>query len=190
MGQVLVEGRPRRHAGLLEFDHHPGQAVDEAHQVGAAGIEAADHAELADQQEVVLLRVFPVHHAQSLGLLSAVLAVGDGDGDAVFQQPVDLAVRGLQTHRRAVAGQFVGSGLDRLGRQAGIEFDQCRPHSLYQHHLALGLAAKRAASSESLFHRRHRLPGKRRKQPDGGLLDELVFGVGVGAHGFSFLASG
>ena len=30
--------------------------------------------------------------------------------------------------------------------------------------------------------RRHRLPAKLREQPDGGLLDKLVFGVGVG-HG-------
>ena len=38
------------------------------------------------------------------------------------------------------------------------------------------------AGAEGLLHRRHRLPAERREQPDGGLLDELVFGVGVG-HG-------
>jgi hypothetical protein len=39
VGEVLVEGGARRHAGLLEFDHHPGQAIDEADQIGPAGVE-------------------------------------------------------------------------------------------------------------------------------------------------------
>jgi len=58
--------------------------------------------------------------------------------------------------------------------------------ALHQHHLALGLAPERTTRAEGLFHRRHRLPAKRREQPDGGLLDELVFGVSVGAHGSDF----
>ena len=61
--EVLVEGRPRRHAGLLEFNHHPRQAVDEAHQVRPAGVERAGHAELAYQQEVIAGGVGPVDHA-------------------------------------------------------------------------------------------------------------------------------
>ena len=36
--------------------------------------------------------------------------------------------------------------------------------------------------TKQLFRRRHRLPAKLREQPDGGLLDKLVLGVGVGAH--------
>ena len=117
VGEVLVEGRARRHAGLLQLHHHPGQAVDEADQVGPAGVEAAHDAELAHQQEVVLLRIRPVDDAQALGLLAAVLAVGHGDRDAVLEQAVDLAVGRLQAHRRAVAGQLVDGGVDRLGRQ-------------------------------------------------------------------------
>ena len=57
--EVLVERRARRHAGLLQLDHHPGQAVDEADQVGPAGVERAGDAELADQQEVVVARASP-----------------------------------------------------------------------------------------------------------------------------------
>jgi len=49
--QVLVERRARGHAGLLQFDDHQRQAVDEAHQIRAAGVERARDAELADQQE-------------------------------------------------------------------------------------------------------------------------------------------
>ena len=77
VGQVLVEGRARRHAGLLEFDHNPGQAVDEAHQIWPAGVKPAHDAELADQQKIVLLWLRPVDHAEAFGFLSAVLAVGD-----------------------------------------------------------------------------------------------------------------
>ena len=120
VGEVLVEGGARRHAGLLQLDHHQRQAVDEADEVGPAGVERAGDAELADQQEVVVLGLLPVDHAQALGLLAAVLAVGHGDRDAVLEQPIDLAVRRLQAHRRAVAGQLVDGGVDRLGRQRGL----------------------------------------------------------------------
>ena len=88
VGQVFVEGRPRRHAGFLEFDHHPGQAIDEADQVGPAGVERAGHAELADQQEVVVRRMFPIHDAQTFGLLPAVFLVGHGHRDAFLEQPI------------------------------------------------------------------------------------------------------
>jgi hypothetical protein len=40
-----------------------------------------------------------------------------------------------------------------------------------------------AARTEDLFKRRHRLPAQRSEEPDGGLLDELVLGVGVRTHG-------
>ncbi len=142
--EVLVERRARRHAGLLQLDHHQRQAVDEADEVGPAGVERAGDAELADQQEVVVLRVLPVDHAQPLGLLPAVLAVGHGDRDAVLEQPVDLAVGRLQAHRRAVAAQFIDGDVDRLGRQRGIELLQRGAQALDQHHLALGLATERA----------------------------------------------
>ena len=85
VGEVLVEGGARRHAGLLEFDHHPGQAIDEADQIGAAGVERAGHAELADQQEVVVLRLFPIHHAQAFSLLATMFAVGHRHRDAFLE---------------------------------------------------------------------------------------------------------
>ena len=46
------------------------QAVDEADQVGAAGVERAGDPELADEQEVVVRRLLPVddaHAARSSG---------------------------------------------------------------------------------------------------------------------------
>lgn len=38
---------------------------------------------------------------------------------------------------------------------------------------------QRPAGAKGFLHRRHRLPAERGKQANGGLLDELVFGVGV-----------
>ena len=184
MRQVLVEGGARRHAGLFQFDHHPGQAVDKAHQVGPAGVERAGHAELADQQKVVARRVLPIHHAQALGLLAALRGVGHRYRDAFFQQRVDLAVGRLQAHGRAVAAELVDGGLDRLGRQAGVEGGERRAQARHQHHLALGLAPQAgAAGAEGLVQRHGRLPAQRGKELHSRLLDELVFGPGVGAHG-------
>ncbi len=37
--EVLVERRARRHAGLLQLDHHQRQAVDEADEIRPAGVE-------------------------------------------------------------------------------------------------------------------------------------------------------
>lgn len=109
-------------------------------------------------------------------------AVGNGHGDAFLEQSIDLAVGGFQTHRRAVAGQFIDGGLNRFRRQLAIQFAQCRLQALHQHHLALGLAAECSARAKSFFQRRHRLPAERAEWPDSGLLDELVLGLGVGCH--------
>ena len=58
--------------------------------------------------------------------------------------------------------------------------------ALHQYHLAPGFPPQRSTGAESFFQRRHRLPAERGEQPDGGLLDELVFGVGVRAHVLDF----
>lgn len=57
VGEVLVEVGPRQHARFLQFDYHSGPAIDEATEVGPACVEATDDGELADQQEVIVLRV-------------------------------------------------------------------------------------------------------------------------------------
>ncbi len=78
-GEVVVERRARRHAGFFSSITTKRQAVDEADQIGPAGVERAGDAELADQQEIVVRRVLPIDDAQPLGLLAAVLAVGHRD---------------------------------------------------------------------------------------------------------------
>ena len=59
--QIFVERRARGHAGLLQLDDHQRQAVDEAHQIRAAGVERARDAELADQQEIIVRRILPIN---------------------------------------------------------------------------------------------------------------------------------
>ena len=84
--------------GVLELEHHQGQAVDEQHHVGPAVDLALDHGELVDGQVVVVLGVVEVDDAH---LGAANLAVGRAvlDGDAVDQVPM----------RGAVAGDEVGA---------------------------------------------------------------------------------
>ena len=74
MRQVFVERRAGGHAGLFQLNDHQRQAVDEADQIRAAGIECAGDAELADKQEIIACRVFPINHPQPLGLLPAAFA--------------------------------------------------------------------------------------------------------------------
>jgi hypothetical protein len=87
--RFLVEGGARRHAGLLQLDHHPRQAIDEADQIGPTGVERAGHGQLADEQEIVVLRMFPIDDAQAFGALAttlaAVLALGNRHRDAFLE---------------------------------------------------------------------------------------------------------
>jgi len=59
---------------------------------------------------------------------------------------------------------------------------QSRPEPGKKHHIARRLASQSSARAQSFLRCRHCLPTQIRKQPDGGLLDKLVFGVGVAAH--------
>lgn len=106
VGEVFVGGGPCRHAGFFEFDHHPRQAIDEADQIGPASVERPGHAELADQQEIVIRQAFPVDDAQAFGLLSAVFAVKHRHRDAFIEQPIHLACPGqvLGLERAVLAG--------------------------------------------------------------------------------------
>ena len=98
VSQVLVNGVTRRHAWLLKFNHHPGQAIDKADQIWTTCIQRPRHAELADKQKVVVAWMLPVHHSQAFCLLPAVLAVRHGHHDAFLKQLVDLTVGSLRAH--------------------------------------------------------------------------------------------
>ena len=118
-------------------------------------------------------------------LLAAVDGVGYGDGDALLEQAVKLAVGRGQAHGRTVASQLVHGGVEGRGRQRGVEFDERGAQPIHQHHLATGRATERAAGTESLLQCGDRLPAQRGEKLDGGLFDQVLFGVGVGGHGSS-----
>ncbi len=95
VGLELVEGAPDVGvlvAGVLEFQHHQGQAVEEQHEVGAAGVLGALHGELVDGQPVVSANVAEVDEPDAVAAGFAVPLVLDRD---TFDQPaVELAVGG------------------------------------------------------------------------------------------------
>lgn len=91
--------------------------------------------------------------------------------EAWLRQPPDSSLSGR--------GSAIDGVDDRLRRQRGVELAQRGAQAFHQHHHALGHAPQRSARADGFIHRRHRLPAENCKQANGGLLDELVFGVGV-----------
>ena len=65
--------------GVLEFQQHQRQAVDEQDDVGAAGFVGAFDGELVDGPPFVLLGVCPVDQANEVAACFAVLLILDGD---------------------------------------------------------------------------------------------------------------
>jgi len=59
------------------------------------------------------------------------------------------------------------------GSQRGIQALQRRAQPGFNHYFARRLATERAFLPKDFLQRRHRLPAKLRKQPNGGLFDKL-----------------
>ena len=74
VGEVAVVGVGHRLVARLEFDEQERQAVDEADEIGALGVEFAREPDLRGEEEVVRLRVVPVDDADDLGLALAALS--------------------------------------------------------------------------------------------------------------------
>jgi len=85
----------------------------------------------------------------------------------------------LAAHGRTVALQFIHGRSDSLWLQRGIQPLQRRAQWRRKHNFTRRLATKRAVRIKDFLQRRNRLPTKLREQPDGGLLDKLVFAVGA-----------
>ena len=152
-GQVVVESRPRRHAGLLELHHDHRQAIDEAHEIGPTRVKRPRDTHLAHEQEIIRRRILPIHHPHPRDFLPALFAVGHRHLHPVLEQRVNLAVRRHQAHRRAVARQLIHGHRDGLRRQRGIQRLQRHAQPRHQHRLALRLALQRASRSESFLRR-------------------------------------
>ena len=126
--------------------------------------------------------MFPIDYPEALRLLPSSLPIRDGDRDPLFQHFIDLLIRRFQTHRRAITGQGDHGGVDRLGWQRGIQLGQGTPQGSDEHHFALCFTLERTDRSEGLLISPHRLPPHLAKESDRRLLDQLILGVGVGAH--------
>jgi hypothetical protein len=74
--------------------------------------------------------------------------------EAFGDQGVDLAFRRGEAHGRAVAAEFVNRGLNCIGGQDGVEREERGAQAWHLHHLALSVAAERAAKSKSFLCRR------------------------------------
>ena len=93
IGVVLLEGGLQIAVDVLALDEEQRQPVDEADEVRPAAVEIAAHPQLAYAEEVVVIWVVEVEHAQApLGRPAFLVTVGDLD--AVAQQAVLLAVGG------------------------------------------------------------------------------------------------
>ena len=103
MREVLVERGACGDTRLLQLNNHPRKSIDETHQIWPAGIEAANDGELADKEICIALRMLPIYDAQPVNLLAAIFAIRQRYGYAIFHELVNLTVRGLEAHGRAVA---------------------------------------------------------------------------------------
>ena len=93
VGVVLLEGGLQVTVDVLALDEEQRQPVDEADDVRPATVQIAANPHFPHAEEVVLVGVVEVEHAQApLGPPAPVVAVGDLD--AVAQQVVLLAVGG------------------------------------------------------------------------------------------------
>ena len=113
---VLIQRRARRHSRLFELHHHQRQTVDKPDQVRSAGVERTGHRHLANEQEIVRRRILPIDHAHAFGFLAAALAIRHAHFDAIFQQLVNITIRGRDAHCRSIACQVVNRGGDCLIR--------------------------------------------------------------------------
>ena len=115
-------------------------------------------------------------------LLSPVLAVRHRHRNAGPEEVVHLTVGGNEAHRGAVPRQRFNRERDRLGLGHRVQpFQRC-PQPGHQHDIGSRLAPERAGWPHRLVRCRYRLPAQRCEKLNRGLLDELVFGVGV-RHG-------
>ena len=67
VGEIAVVGVGHRLVARLQLDEEQRQAVDEADEVGALGVELAREPDLRGEEEVVGFRVVPVDDADGLG---------------------------------------------------------------------------------------------------------------------------
>ena len=192
LGLVGLQLLPRRPDGgvlvyrVLELDDAQGQAVDEQHDVGAAGVLVLRDSELVDRQPVVGggivevddSRLRPAHRAAVRAVLH---------GHAVDQHPVEGAVARLE--RRPLRPRQLAKGVvQRLGGQTGVQLAEGVPQPPLQHDLPVvtTLGARRIRRDVRPV---HDLPADIAQPVEGRFLN-VGFGDGHGvSQGLTILTS-
>jgi hypothetical protein len=93
----------------LQLEEHERDAVDEADDVAATGVQRTDDPELVHREELVVRGRAPVDEANGLGL-AIPSVVGDRDLRAVTQQLPDRLVGAGRVHRRAIEASMPAAG--------------------------------------------------------------------------------
>ena len=193
VGEIAVVGVGHRLVARLQLDEEKRQAVDEADEVGALGVKLAREPDLRGEKEVVAIRVVPVDDAHGLGDTRAV-GRAHLDLDAIADQFVDFAIGANGIDRAALADKLGSGVVERVLREAGVEFLQREPQPCRQDRLAFGGATLGALPGE-LAHQIGGSPAEFGEEVDRRLLDEIVLGEPaierrlllveevVGAHG-------
>ena len=186
VGEVLVVGTADVAVDVLQLHEQEGDAVDETDQVGAASVERPLDPQLAHREEVIVLRIVEVEHAQGTRLHAAP-RVPICDLHAVAQEVVLLLV-GLQRGLgRAHLDDGADGVVDRFARQARVERTERLAEVAREHGFLLAGPAQHPVRSEGLgMVGVDRLPVERLLEVlGGGLLDESVFAVERRAHRFT-----
>jgi hypothetical protein len=122
VGLELVEGAPEGRVlvrGVLEFEEHQGQAVDEQHHVGTAGVLGLAHGELVDREPVVGVGLVEVENphlsARNRAVRAAIL-----HGDPVHEVAMEGAV--AHFHGRAFGtGELAEGVFQSLGGEIRVK---------------------------------------------------------------------
>ena len=136
--------------GGFQFDEDQRQAVDEAHQVGAALVDLAGDPELGGEEEIVVGGGGPVDDLDAGEALDA-FRVAVADPHAVLEQFVHLAVGFGGWEDAAVAGQFFDGKLQGRFRQVWVEAAQGGQQARNEDHLVGGLTSQAAVCAEGFI---------------------------------------
>ena len=160
----------------FELDEDEGEAVDEADEIGAFGIDLAGDPHLGGEEEVVVGGVVPVDDADVLDLLASPGVLG-GDLDAVAQELPDIVVGVDGMEGGTVGGDLVDGVGDGGGWEGWVEFGEGGAEAGGQDGVVAGFTAEGVGGSAELVVAALGLPSEAGEELDGGLLDEFVFRV-------------
>ena len=186
VGVVVGIGVLHIHRGLFQLHKQQRNAIDKAHDVGAAVVEIAADFQLLDGQKMIAFRVLKVNQRRTL-FLGFPTGTLYRDGNPVPDEIVFFLVDLHEGSRGKVALQLAHGLLYLACREPRIQPRERLLHIPGQQDFMITPAAKRAAFPQTLgVVGKDDLPAQLPlQQVPGAFLHEDVFGVVV-AHGITF----